>query len=104
MATTRQRVDRNTCKQSFRDHWRPCQQGHPRYQERHVQAVLDTMLGCGTPESGYPTSLCPHCLDEKRVAFSCKSSFGLSCGKVSVEEWVAPTSVGRSLRGWRIAT
>jgi hypothetical protein len=52
MATTRQRVDRNTFKQIFRDHWRPFQQGHPRYQDRHVQAVIDKMLGCGTPESG----------------------------------------------------
>jgi hypothetical protein len=49
MATTRQRVDRNTFKQIFRDHWRPFQQGHLRYQERRVQAVIDKMLGCGTP-------------------------------------------------------
>ena len=95
MAPTRQRIDKDTFKQIFRDHWRPFQQGHPRYQDRHVQAVIDKMLGCGTPESGYTTYLCPHCLEEKRVAFSCKSSFCLSCCKVYVDEWVA--HIGRTL-------
>ena len=95
MATTRQRVDKDTFKQIFRDHWGPFQQGHPRYQDRHVQAVIEKMLGCGTLEAGYTTYLCPHCLEEKRVAFSCKSSFCLSCCKVYVDEWVA--HIGRTL-------
>jgi hypothetical protein len=95
MATTRQRVDKDTFKQLFRDHWGPFQQGHPRYQDRHVQAVIEKMLGCGTLEAGYTTYLCPHCLAEKRVAFSCKSSFCLSCCKVYVDEWVAHS--GRTL-------
>ena len=82
MATTRQRVDKDTFKQIFRDHWEPFQQRHPRYQDRHVQAVIEKMLGCGTVEAGYTTYLCPHCLAEKRVAFSCKSSFCLSCSMV----------------------
>ena len=95
MAPTRQRVDKNTFKQIFRDHWGPFQQRHPRYQDSHVQAVIDKMLGCGTQEAGYTTYLCPHCLEEKRVAFSCKSSFCLSCCKVYVDEWVA--HIGRTL-------
>jgi Putative transposase/Transposase zinc-binding domain len=95
MATTMQRVHKDTFKQIFRDHWEPFQQAHPRYQDRHVQTVIDNMLGCGTPESGYTTYLCPHCLEEKRVAFSCKSSFCLSCCKVYVDEWVA--HIGRTL-------
>ena len=90
-----QRVDKDTFKQIFRDHWEPFQQSHPRYQDRHVQAVIDNMLGCGTLDAGYPTYLCPHCLEEKRVAFSCKSSFCLSCCKVYVDEWVA--HIGRTL-------
>ena len=55
MVTTRQRVDKDTCKQIFREHWEPFQQRHPRYQDRHVQAVIDTMLGCGTVAAGYTT-------------------------------------------------
>ena len=95
MALTRQRVDKDTFKQIFRDHWEPFQQHQPRYQDRHVQAVIDNMLGCGTVEAGSTTYLCPHCLAEKRLAFSCKSSFCLSCGKVYVDEWVA--HIGRTL-------
>ena len=95
MVTTRQRVDKDTFKQIFRDHWGTFQQRHPRYQDRHVQAVIDNMLGGGTVEAGYTTYLCPHCLEEKRVAFSCKSSFCLSCCKVYVDEWVA--HIGRTL-------
>jgi len=95
MATTRQRVDKDTFKQIFRDHWRPFQQRHPRYQDRHVQAVIDKRLGCGPPASGYTTSLCPHGLEEKRVAFRCQSRFCLSCCKVYVDEWGA--HIGRTL-------
>jgi hypothetical protein len=95
MATIRQRVDKSTFKQIFRDHWETFTQHQPRYRDRHVQAVIDKMLGCGTPELGYTTYLCPHCLEEKRVAFSCKSSFCLSCCKVYVDEWVA--HLGRTL-------
>jgi len=95
MAHNRQRVDKDTFKQIFRDHWGPFQQRHPRYQDRHVQAVIDKMLGCGTLEAGSTTYLCPHCLEEKRVAFSCKSSFCLSCCKVYVDEWVA--HIGQTL-------
>jgi Putative transposase len=53
MAPTRQRVDKDTFQQIFRDHWGTFQQCHPRYQDRHGQAVIDKMLGCGTPEAGY---------------------------------------------------
>jgi hypothetical protein len=95
MATTIQRVDKDTFKQIFRDHWEPFQQSHPRYQDRHVQAVIDKRLGCGPLEAGSTTYLGPPCLEEKRVAFSCKSSFCLSCCKVYVDEWV--THIGRTL-------
>jgi hypothetical protein len=95
MALTTHRVDKDTFKQIFRDYWGTFQQRHPRYQDRHVQAVIEKMLSCGTPEAGYTTYLCPHCLEEKRVAFSCKSSFCLSCCKVYVDEWVA--HIGRTL-------
>lgn len=90
-----QRVDKDPCKQIFRDHWEIFQQHQPRYQDRHVQAGIANMLGCGTLEAGYTTSLCPPCLAEKRVAFSCKRSFCLSCCKGYVDEWVA--HIGRTL-------
>ena len=90
-----QRVDKATFKQIFRDHWEPFQQRYPRYRQRDVQAVIGKMLGCGDPTSGYLTYLCEHCLEEKRVAFSCKSSFCLSCCKVYIDQWV--THIGQTL-------
>jgi hypothetical protein len=95
MATTRQRIDKDTFKQILRDHWEPFQQHQPRSQERHVPAVIDHRLGGGTLEVGSTTSLCPPCLEEKRVAFRCKRRFCLSCCKGYVEAWVAP--IGRTL-------
>jgi hypothetical protein len=55
MATTRQRVDKDTFTPIVRDYWEPFPQCHPRYQDRHVQAVSEKMLGCGPPEAGYTT-------------------------------------------------
>jgi hypothetical protein len=95
MAPTRQRVDKNTFKPIFRDHWGPFQPRHPRSQDRHGQAVIDQRLGCGPPEAGDPTYRCPHCLEEKRVAFSCKRSVCLSGCKGYVDAWVA--HLGRTL-------
>lgn len=41
------------------------------------------------------TYLCEHCLEEKRVALSCKSCFCLSCCKVAIDQWVA--HIGQTL-------
>jgi Putative transposase/Transposase zinc-binding domain len=92
MADNRQRVDKATFKQIFRDHWETFQQRYPRYQQAEVCDVVVKMLGCGDPSSGYITYLCEHCLEEKHVAFSCKSCFCLSCCKVYIDQWVAPIS------------
>jgi hypothetical protein len=53
MRHNRQGVDKATFKQIFRDPWEPFQQRYPRYRQPEVQAVIDKMLGCGDPASGY---------------------------------------------------
>ena len=46
------------------------------------------MLNCGSFSSGYSLYVCGNCgIEEKKVAFSCKSSFCLSCGKVYTDNW-----------------
>ena len=92
MADNRQRVDKATFKQIFRDHWETFQQRYPRYQQAEVCDVVAKMRGCGDPASGYITYLCEHCLEEKRIAFSCKCCFCLSCCKVYIDQWVAHIS------------
>jgi hypothetical protein len=61
----------------------------------NVRDVVDKMLGCGDLASGYSTYRCEHCQEVKRVAFSCKSSFCLSCCKVYIDDWVS--HIGRTL-------
>src|SRR4030095_6814127 len=95
MRHNRPRVDKATCKQIFRDHWEAFQQRYPRYQQREGREVSDKMLGSRDPASVYITSLCAHCLEEKRIAFSGKRSFYLSCCKVSIDQWVA--HIGQTL-------
>ena len=76
------RVDKETCKQLFRDPWEVCWQRQGHTLDAKVSEVVEKRLGCGDPASGASTSLCAHCLEEKRVALSCQRSWCLSCGKV----------------------
>ena len=89
VSTSYRKFLKATFKQSFRDHWEAFPQRYPRYQQREVQAVIDKMLGCGDPASGPIACLCEHCLEEKRVAFSCQSCSCLSCCKMYIDQWVA---------------
>ena len=46
------------------------------------------MLDGGDPEKmGFAQSRCFNCGEERRIAFSCKSSFCLSCAKPHTEQW-----------------
>ncbi len=89
------RVDKATFKQIFRDYGEAFWQRYGHYFRAEVPEVVEKMLGCGDPTSGYSTYRCEHCLEEKRVAFSCKSSFCLSCCKVYIDQWVS--HIGRTL-------
>ncbi len=51
------------------------------------------MLGCGKEEGGYSEYVCMKCgRDLRRVAFTCKSCFCLSCSKGYTDEFVAQVS------------
>jgi hypothetical protein len=82
------RVDKATFKQIFRDHGEAFWQRYGHHFRPEVRDVVAKMLGCGDLASGYSTYRCEHCQEVKRVAFSCKSSFCLSCCKVYIDEWV----------------
>src|SRR6266852_1735651 len=95
MHTPTTRMDKETFKQILRDHWEVFWQRDGHHLRPEVAEVVEKMLGCGDPASGYSIYLCEHCLEEKRVAFSCKSSFCLSCCKVYIDQWVS--HIGRTL-------
>ena len=46
------------------------------------------MLQCRDPSNGYAEYICPYCFERKKVAFTCKSRFCVSCGKVYIDKWV----------------
>lgn len=67
----------------------------PEYQREYYDGVIKKMLGCGDSENGFMSYRCLHCGEEKRVPFSCKSNFCLSCAKIYTDEWV--DYIGRAL-------
>ena len=84
-----QRIDKQTFKQIFRDHFKEFQDKYPRYKDEDIEEVVQKMLDCAEEENGYATYRCMECGEEKIVPFSCKSSFCLSCAKIKLEEWLA---------------
>jgi len=77
---------KNVFKQIFEDGWAEFKRKYPRYEA--ADEVVQKMLGCGKPENGHAVYLCPECLAEHVVGFSCKSTFCLSCAKVYGQAWV----------------
>jgi len=54
------------------------------------------MLDCGDPEKmGYVQYRCLHCGETRRIAFTCKSSFCLSCAQPRMSQWA--DFIGRRL-------
>jgi hypothetical protein len=79
-------AQKNIFKQIFADGWADFKRKYPRHEV--VDEVVQKMLGCGDPANGHAIYLCPDCLEQQVVAFSCKSTFCLSCAKVYGQEWV----------------
>ncbi len=88
--TAKLHIDKNCFKQIFCDHWSTFTDSYPSmYGTGYHDEVVQKMLACGDPDKmGYAQFRCPHCGEFRRIAFSCKSSFCLSCSKVYTERWV----------------
>jgi len=67
-----------------------CQKALRESEEEAVAKVL----GCGDPKNGFAEFWCLDCMGEERkvVAFTCKSRFCPSCGKVYTDKWVEKMS------------
>ena len=90
MGLFRQWFDRARLKEIFRTHWESFKETFSRYREARYDEVVQKMLGCGDARNGYATYVCGKCGGEqRRVPFSCKSCFCLSCAKVYADQWAA---------------
>ena len=85
----KQKIDKETFKQIFRDHFKEFQKQSPRYNNEYHDEVIKKMLDCAEKESGYAKYYCMHCGEERIVPFSCKSSFCLSCARIKLEQWIS---------------
>jgi len=89
-------IDKNTFKKIFYDHWDAFKQAQPRFDCPDYNDTIQKMLDCGDPEKmGFVQYRCCHCGEIRRIAFTCKSCFCLSCGKVYTDRWA--DFIGRRL-------
>jgi len=89
-------IDKNTFKQIFYDHWDEFKQDHPRFDCPDYNDSVQKMLGCGDPDKmGYVQYRCCQCGEVRRIAFTCKSCFCLSCAKGYTQRWA--DFIGRRL-------
>jgi len=89
-------IDKNTFKQIFYDHWDAFKQTHTRFDSPDYNNTIQKMLDCGDPEKmGFVQYRCCQCGEIRRIAFTCKSCFCLSCAKVYTDRWA--DFIGRRL-------
>jgi hypothetical protein len=81
-------IDKHTFKQIFHDHWDTFKVAYPFYNTIYHDEVVQKMLACGDPKKmGFTQYRCTFCGEIRRIAFSCKSSFCLSCAKAYTDRW-----------------
>jgi len=89
-------IDKNTFKQIFYDHWDAFTLFQPRFDSPDYNDTIQKMLDCGDPNKmGFVQYRCCHCGQIRRIAFTCKSCFCLSCAKVYTDRWA--DFIGRRL-------
>lgn len=88
-----ERNKKNVFKKIFEDNWKKFKELNPSYDRKQYNDVIEKMLDCGSELGGYAEYRCLDCgQDFRRVAFSCKSMFCLSCTKVYMDNFVSKVS------------
>ncbi len=89
-------IDKATFKQIFEEHWDAFKTVYPRYDTEYYDLTVHKMLDCGDPKKmGYVQYRCLSCGGTRRIAFTCKSTFCLSCSMVYTDRWAE--FIGRRL-------
>lgn len=78
----------NVLRQIFKDHWKAFLKENGSQVRRSVIFEVNKMINCGNEKKGYTQYKCSKCEETKKVAFTCKSRFCPSCGKVYVDNWI----------------
>jgi hypothetical protein len=89
-------IDKTIFKRIFEDHWEEFKTVSRRFDTPWHNQTVRRMLDCGDPDKmGFIQYRCPSCGETRRIAFTCKSCFCLSCSKVYTDRWA--DFVGRRL-------
>lgn len=79
---------KNILRQIFKDHWKSFLMKHMGRIRHVVNREVNRMIGCGDEMKGYTKYCCEACGESKKVAFTCKSRFCHSCGKIYTDNWI----------------
>jgi len=78
----------NIIQQIFKDHFGAFLKENGSRVRKNVIFEVNKMINCRNESKGYTKYKCPKCGEIKRVAFTCKSRFCTSCGKIYKDNWV----------------
>ncbi len=85
--------DKEIFRKIFLENWDDFKEHHPAYDCDQYEEPVQKMLNCGKESGGYCEYICMKCgRDLRRVCFSCKSCFCLSCAKVYADNMVSQVS------------
>lgn len=88
-----EKTNKNIFKVIIEENWEGFKELYPSYENIHYNEAVEKMLECGTELGGYTEFICMDCWkDLRRVPFSCKSMFCLSCSKVYTDNMVSKVS------------
>lgn len=89
-------IDQDTFKRIFHEHWDNFKLVYPRFDTTDYNTAVQKMLDCGDPERmGFVQFRCMACGQIRRIAFTCKSCFCLSCANGYTDHWAE--FIGRRL-------
>jgi hypothetical protein len=87
-------ADRDMFKRIFHDQWEEFKGKRPQYNTEQYNNPVQKMFGCGDEFNGYSEHICMYCgRDRRRVPFSCKCCFCLSCVKQYVDNFVSKVGI-----------
>lgn len=84
---------KNIFKRIIDENWEEFKQRHPSYDKPQYNDTIKKVIDCGSTLGGYTEYRCSNCgIGERKIAFSCKSMFCLSCSKVYTDDLVSQVS------------
>ncbi|HBQ63657.1 MAG TPA: hypothetical protein DD727_01755 [Clostridiales bacterium] len=88
-----QKQDKNIFKRIIGENWEAFKRANPTYAQPQYEEAVWKALHCGSEQGGYTEFRCMNCgVGSRRIAFTCKSCFCLSCAKVYTDEIVSQIS------------